>query len=53
MAEPGLAYPKVRDLAPPRGRHYEEMAAVRTWVINLSGGDHPEALVHVVDFSGC
>ena len=26
---------------------FEDMAAVRFWVINLSGGDHPEAL-HVV-----
>jgi putative ABC transport system permease protein len=30
---------------------FEEMATARTWVINVSGGDHPEALYGVVTSS--
>ena len=44
------AYPRFVDWR----RHttvFEEMATARTWVINLSGGDHPEALYGVVTSS--
>jgi len=40
------AYPRFLDWRRLATR-FEDMAAVRFWVINLSGGDHPEAL-HVV-----
>ncbi len=44
------AYPRFVDWR-RQSTSFEEMAAVRTWVINLSGGDHPEALFAVVTSS--
>ncbi len=45
-----VAYPRFVDWR-RQSKSFEEMAAVRTWVINLSGGDHPEALLAVVTSS--
>ena len=45
-----VAYPRFVDWR-RQSTSFEEMAAVRTWVINLSGGDHPEALFSVVTSS--
>ena len=45
-----MAYPRFVDWR-RQSTSFEEMAAVRTWVINLSGGDHPEALFAVVTSS--
>jgi len=45
-----MAYPRFVDWR-RQSTSFEEMAAVRTWVINLSGDDHPEALFSVVTSS--
>ena len=45
-----MAYPRFVDWR-RQSTSFEEMAAVRTWVINLSGGDHPDALFSVVTSS--
>ena len=44
------AYPRFVDWH-RLSKSFEEMATARTWVINLSGGDHPEALHGVVTSS--
>jgi predicted permease len=44
------AYPRFVDWR-RESKAFEEMAAVRTWVVNLGGGDHPESLYSVVTSS--
>lgn len=41
------AYPRFTDWR-RLATAFEEMAAVRLWIVNLSGGDHPEALTVVL-----